>query len=153
MGLWTQRRNRADSDHPTSPDVIGYILTARGAWKWVCHINELGYVLLICRVKKWHSCHSFPLEQFVRAPPHTAQASAKPLCRSRWHNFCCATFTILTCSLLVRCRRMGFMGQLNVKPFLTQAGNILQIVLPGIRANFRLYTEAVDKSAGNVPRN
>jgi peroxiredoxin len=30
---------------------------------------------------------------------------------------------------------MGFMGQWNVKPFLTQAGNILQIVLPGIRAN------------------
>ena len=27
------------------------------------------------------------------------------------------------------------MGQWNVKPFLTQSGNILQIVLPGIRAN------------------
>jgi len=32
------------------------------------------------------------------------------------------------------------MGQWNVKPFLTQAGNILQIVLPGIRANLS-YTK------------
>ena len=28
---WTQRRNRVYSDHPTSSDVIGYILTAREA--------------------------------------------------------------------------------------------------------------------------
>ena len=29
MGLWTQRRARADSDHLTGPDVIGKILAAK----------------------------------------------------------------------------------------------------------------------------
>lgn len=59
-----------------------------------------------CRVKKWHCCHSLPLEQYVKVSFHTAQASTKPLCRSRWHNKSYATFTILTCSLLTHCRRM-----------------------------------------------
>ena len=58
------------------------------------------------RVRKQRCRCSLPLEPCMRVSQHTAQAFAKPLCRSRRHNLCYAAFTILTCSLLTRCRRM-----------------------------------------------